>query len=191
VAPRLSTTALLNFKSQFAQGFNYPNDSVAVSRFMAPGYLILSAGLDYKPWEFLSVFVSPATGKITFVRDQSLADQGAFGVRPGENSRSEFGAMLRLAFEKEVFENVGLSSKLELFNNLTDENRSNRKNTDVNWQTTINMKVNRFITASILLHMIYDHDIPIPVGETPQGDTVYGPRLQVQQMLGVGLSYSF
>ena len=35
------------FKTQFADGFTYPNDSVAVSKFMAPGYLNLALGTDY------------------------------------------------------------------------------------------------------------------------------------------------
>src|SRR5439155_1292049 len=33
--------ALLNFRSQFAPGYNYPNDSVVISRFLAPGYVII------------------------------------------------------------------------------------------------------------------------------------------------------
>lgn len=194
ISPRLGISALGNFKSQFGNGYHYPNDSVAVSRFMAPGYLITALGLDYKPWEFFSVFFSPATGKFTFVRDQTLADEGAYGVEPGETLRTEFGAMLRLAFEKEVVENVRLASTLELFNNLTDQNKSNRKNTDVNWQTNIHMKVNPYITATFMLHMIYDHDIPIPLFETVGDELIQvgtGPRLQLQQMLGVGLSYTF
>jgi hypothetical protein len=193
ISPHMAFAGLLNFRTQFGEGFNYPNDSVVMSRFMAPGYLITSLGVDYKPWDYLSVFVSPATGKFTFVRDQSLADQGAFGVDPGKNIRSEFGAMLRLAFEKEVLENVQVASRLDLFNNYTDPNRSNRKNTDVNWHTQINMKINQYLTASVMLHMVYDHDIPIAVYETIGGERVQigtGPRLQVQQMLGIGLSYS-
>lgn len=194
ISSQFSYSGLVNFRTQFGEGFNYPNDSVVVSRFMAPGYLITSLGMDYKPWDFLSIFFSPATGKFTFVRDQSLADQGAFGVNPGETLNAEFGAMLRLAFEKEVLQNVKIASKLELFNNYTDDDRSNRKNTDVNWQTNINLKVNQYITATVMLHMIYDHDIPVPVYQTIGGERVQvgtGPRLQTQQMLGLGLSYSF
>jgi uncharacterized protein YeeX (DUF496 family) len=194
ISPNFSYAGLVNFKTQFGEGFNYPNDSVVVSRFMAPGYLTASLGIDYKPRDFLSVFFSPATGKFTFVRDQNLAGQGAYGVRPGETVRSEFGAMLRFALEKEVFENVKLDSRLDLFNNYTDENRANRKNTDVNWQTSLHMNINQYITATVMLHLIYDHDIPIPIFDTIGGERVQvgmGPRLQTQQMIGIGLSYSF
>lgn len=71
---------MLNFRTQFAPGFNFPNDSVEISRFMAPAYLSLALGMDYKPNEWFSAFISPATGRSTFVLDQNLADAGQFGV---------------------------------------------------------------------------------------------------------------
>jgi hypothetical protein len=191
VTEKLSASALLNFRSQFDAGYKYPNDSVVVSRFLAPGYLLASLGFDYKPVEYLSIFVSPATGKFTFVLDDDLAAIGAYGVDPGKNVNPEFGALASIAFAKEVFENVRLASKVDLFNNYTDADKSNRKNTDVNWETTLNLKVNRFITASMGFNLIYDHDIPIVVGETPAGDPITGPRTQFKQLFGIGLSYSF
>ncbi len=119
VSPHFSTSFLLDFRSQFYKGYNYPNDSVVVSRFLSPGVLSLSLGMDYKPWEFLSVFLSPASGKLTFVLDQDLANIGAFGVDPavydngnliseGSNVNAEFGALLNLVFEKEIFEDIQL-----------------------------------------------------------------------------------
>jgi hypothetical protein len=194
VSDKLSAAALLNFRSQFDAGYKYPNDSVVVSRFMAPGYLLASLGFDYKPVEYLSIFISPATGKFTFVLDDDLAAIGAYGVDPGKNVNPEFGALASIAFAKEVFENVRLASKVDLFNNYTDSNKSNRKNTDVNWETTLNLKVNRFITASMGFNLIYDHDIPIPIFETIGGEEVQvgtGPRTQFKQLFGIGLSYNF
>ncbi len=202
VSPNLSTSALLNFRSQFDKGFDYPNDSVVVSRFMAPGYLILALGMDYKPWESLSIFFSPATGKFTFVRDQDLADRGAYGVEPaefdeegnkisdGSNVKSEFGAMLGITFRREILENVRLSTRLELFNDYTDDKDQSWRYIDVNWKVNLNMKVNRYITATAGFHMIYDHDIPVPKVDE-EGEEYFGRKVQLKQMFGVGLSYSF
>jgi len=191
VSDKLSAAALVNFRSQFDTGYKYPNDSVVVSRFMAPGYLLVSLGFDYKPVEYLSIFFSPATGKFTFVLDDDLAAIGAYGVDPGKNLRPEFGALASITFAKDIFENVNLTAKIDLFNNYTDAEKSNRKNTDVNWETRLNMKVNRFITASMGFNLIYDHNIPIVVGETPSGDPITGPRTQFKQLFGIGLSYNF
>ena len=194
VSPKIAATALLNFKSQFTAGYNYPNDEDLVSAFMAPGYLLASLGFDYKPVEFLSLYLSPATGKFTFVNDETLSALGAYGVEPGKTFRPEFGALASIALVKDIFENVNLASKIDLFNNYTDSNKPNRKNTDVNWQTMLNMKVNKFITASMGFNLIYDHDIPVPLFTNVGGEEVQtgtGPRTQFKQLLGIGLSYNF
>lgn len=48
-------------------------------------------GMLWKKSDNFKVNLSPATGKMTFVMDQVLADAGAFGVEPGENMRMELG----------------------------------------------------------------------------------------------------
>ena len=55
-------SGLFNFRSQFAKGFNYPNDTTKVltSNFLAPAYILLSPGMDYKPNDNFSFFISPA-----------------------------------------------------------------------------------------------------------------------------------
>ncbi len=181
---------LLNFKSQFAEGFKYPDDSNVVSKFMSPAYLTLALGLTYKPTDYFQVFFSPATGKWTFVNDQTLADAGAYGVKmatldangvlqagTGENLRSEFGAYLNMLFKKDIMENVTFSTKLELFNNYTDEDKDNAKAIDVNWESSLTMKVNKFITASILAQLVYDANVVA--------------RTQYKQVIGVGFGYKF
>lgn len=201
VSEHLSTSFLMEFRSQFDKGYNYPNDSVVVSRFMAPGDLSLSLGLDYKPWEFLSIFASPVAGKLTFVLNQRLADQGAFGVTPaeydeddrlikeGDNVKAEFGTLLNFMLEKEVFEDVFVESRLSLFNDLTDD--ENRKNTDVDWETSINFKLMEYISATIMFRMIYEHDTRIPVYDDEGVETGYTRDVQIQQLFGLGFSYRF
>jgi hypothetical protein len=56
------------------------------------------------------------------------------------------------------------------------------------------MTVNKYITVNIFAHFIYDHDIDVPVYEEQAGEDVQvgvGPRLQVKQTLGLGISYNF
>ncbi len=194
ITEKLNYSAMLNFQSQFDKGYNLPNEEDIVSRFMAPGYLTVALGLDYKPYGFLSVFISPATGKFTFVTDDFLSEQGAYGVDPGEKVNAEFGALLRLGFEKEVVTNVNVNSVITLFNNYTDPEASNRKNTDVDWVTGINMPINKYITATIGFHLLYDHDVKIAQYETIDGEEVQtgaGPATQFKQQFGLGLAYNF
>lgn len=186
-------SGLLNFKSQFAPGYQLPNDSIIVSRFLSPAWLLTSIGLDWKPKSWFSLYLSPVTGKFTFVQDTALSNQGMYGVEKRKKFRPELGAYARISFKKDVMKNVNLQSRLELFNNFTDKKLDNRRNVDINWETTLNMKVNKYISASFFLHLIYDHDIPIKVTEIINGQEIVqtGPRLQIKNVLGVGFSYKF
>lgn len=196
---------MLNFRTQFAPGFNFPNDSVEISRFMAPAYLSLALGMDYKPNEWFSAFISPATGRSTFVLDQNLADAGQFGVTeavrdangviitPGESIRYEFGAYIRARIQGDIAKNISVISNLQLFNNYTDPIAEQRRNIDVNWETIISIKANKWLTTTLFTNLIYDHDIDIPVTRTVNGVEVegVGPRTQFKEVLGVGLSFKF
>lgn len=175
-------SGLVSFKSQFTEGFKYPNDSVAISRFLAPGYILLSAGMDYKPSDNFSVYLSPLTGKITLVTDDVLSAQGAYGVEPGEKSRSEFGGYFKMMLKHALMENIDLATKLDLFSNYMD----NPQNVDVNWEVMVVMKVNKYISANLSTHLIYDDDIMIK-----QDDGSAGPRTQFKEVFGVGLTYKF
>jgi hypothetical protein len=188
-------SALINFKSQFAKGYNYPNDSVVVSRFFAPAYLIISIGMDYKPHDYLSIYLSPATGRYIFVNDTRLSEAGAYGVEKGKKVRAEFGAYFTARFQKDIMKNINLMTKLSLFDNYTDKDESNRTNIDVNWEMLIGMKVNKYISASIFTNLVYDHNITIPTFKTIEGVKTAvgkgGPKTQFKEVLGIGLSYKF
>tara|TARA_B100000809_G_scaffold232405_1_gene248264 strand:- start:4828 stop:5784 length:957 start_codon:yes stop_codon:yes gene_type:complete len=191
---------LVNFKSQMAPGYNFPDDSTEISNFMAPAYVLGAIGMDYKPSEVFTFFISPLTMKMTIVNDKVLADAGAYGVEAAEyddfgvqtkkglTTRSEYGGYLRALFKKDIMKNVNLQSKLELFSNYIEE----PTNIDVNWEVLISMKVNKFISATISTQLLYDDDIDIAVDNNNDGiiDAV-GPRTQFKEVLGVGLSYTF
>jgi hypothetical protein len=179
---------LLNFKTQITPGYNYPNDSMKISDFMAPGYLLGALGIDYRPADDFTVFVAPFTGKFTFVTDQKLADAGAFGVDPGKNTYSEFGAYLRLFLKKGLMENIVFQTRLDLFSNYLH----NPQNIDVSWETLLSMKINKFFSATISTHMLYDDDIVIAVDKNDDGITdEAGPRIQFKEVLAIGFSYAF
>jgi hypothetical protein len=195
-------TAMVNAKTQFADGYNYPDDSTVISRFAAPAYVLASLGLDYKTADgTFSLFLSPATLKSTIVNDTRLANAGAYGVeaaeldtagvviKEGKKVRYELGGYVRAQYKRDIAKNVNLATKLELFSNYLD----NPQNIDVNWEILLNMKINKFMTANVATQMIYDHDIPVPVERQENGIKVMGtgPRLQFKEVLSLGLSYKF
>ncbi len=195
-------SALLGFKTQFLPGYQYMGDTarLLISDFMSPAYLMLAAGLDYKPHPKFSVLFAPLTGRTTFVLNQQLADQGAFGVeeavydtagnklRDGENVRHEFGGYIRAQFKGDIMPNVNLTGRLEFFSNYLDR----PGNIDINGEILLMMKVNKYISATLNMQAIYDNDIDVPIDSNHDG--VYeskGPRLQFRQVLGIGFSAKF
>ena len=177
-------SALLEFKTQFANGYNYPNDSVVVSKAFAPASASLSVGFDYKPTESFSLYLSPLGAKFTYVGDTITVDQQAYGIPAGQKLRAELGATIKAAFKKEIWENVTVNTELLLFSNYLE----NPQNVDIDWQTTIGLKVNDFISASITSRLIYDHDMLVPK-TTDAGEPYQGRGTQFKEVLAIGLTY--
>ena len=173
---------LVNFKTQMAPGYNYPNDSVRISSLMAPAYASIAVGMDFKPSPKFTLFLSPVTGKMTFVLDDSLSALGAFGVEAGKTFRGEFGGYLKSVFKTDIGKNISFQTKLDLFSNYLH----NPQNVDVNWEVLVAMKFSKYITATLNTLLIYDDDIMITDKE---GKT--GPRTQFKEIFGLGLSYKF
>jgi len=175
-------SALLGFKTQFDKGYNYPDVSKKISDIFSPAYLTVSLGMDYKPNEKFNLFISPVTGKMTFVVDDTLAFYGAFGVDPGKNFRAEFGGFVKALYHQPIMKNVDMQLKADLFSNYL----KNPGNIDVSAEFLIVMKINEFLAATINALMIYDDDVNLL-----QSDDTYGPGLQIKEVFGVGLSYKF
>lgn len=188
-------TGLLDFKSQFAAGYNYPNDSVKISNFLSPAYVVAAFGLDFKPNKNVSFFFAPTTLRVTMVNDDTLAKYGAFGVQKevrdvttGEvrihysKVREQFGGYFKMVFKKNVMENIDFATTLELFSDYLH----NPQNLYVNWTTLTTMKVNKYISATLSTQMIYDEAVMIK-----DRDGKIGPRLQFKQVLGIGLAHKF
>lgn len=176
---------MLNFKTQMDEGFKYDDEAgtkAKISDLLSPAYLLISLGMEYKPGDKFTANISPLTGKMTFVLNDELSEAGAFGVEPGEKARAEFGGYVKMAFKDEIWTNVTLSTKLDLFTNYL----KNPQNIDVNWEVLLAMKVNKFLTANLSTQLIYDDDIAITDSE---GNT--GPRVQFKEVLGIGLSLKF
>ncbi len=192
----------LNFNTQFSNGYKYPDRDNPISRFMAPGYLLLGAGTSFitKDQRF-NLYMSPLTQKSTFVLDQGLADNGAFGVQkaildengnvitPGENHMMELGILITNNVNYTIAANIALKSRLNLYTDYLDD----FGNIDVDWELNLDMKVNKYISTSLGTQLIYDDDIRFDVVQSDNGAIIDPgiPKIQFKQVLGVGVLYSF
>lgn len=183
-------TLLFGFRSQFAPGYKSPQDKEIISNFLAPAYINLAVGMDYKPAEGFSFYLSPVSGRITIVNDDSLSAKGAFGVEPGKKTRYEFGGYFKAAINRNIMENVNLQTSVDLFSNYI----KNPENVDVNWQILLGMKINKYLSANISSQLIYDDDIKIGKDENNDGTIAPSekkPRIQFKEAFAVGLAYKF
>lgn len=189
----------LSLKTQFTKGYKYPNDSVPISGFMAPGYFMAGLGMDYYPIKDLSILISPITYKVTVVGDDILAADGNFGVKkavrdtagniiaPPGYFLSEPGAFVKIFYQKEFDSGLNVSSKMEFFSSFANK----PQNIDINWNTFISYRISRRFILTFSLDVIYDDDAVIK--EDINGDGIkeeVGPRTQVKQVAGIGVALS-
>lgn len=192
-------SAKFNFNTQFTNGYAYPNTDKAISKPFAPAYFFLGVGAEYANKEKkVNVYISPLTQKTTLVLDQRLANQGAFGVvkavydangiliTEGKRSRTELGFLVTGAHKKEVFKNIILENRLNLYSDYINK----FGNIDVDWQMQMDLVVNQYVKANIGAYLLYDDDIKAKKDIAGEQVTI-GPKVQLKQLLGIGLVYDF
>jgi hypothetical protein len=178
-------STLFNFRSQFSAGYNYVDQKTRVltSNFLSPGYFLLSLGMDYKPNDNFSLFLSPLTARMIVVGNDSLAGVGSFGVDSGKHSRFELGAFASINYKTNLSKTAVYTGRLDLFSNYL------RRPQDVTLYMTniLAVKVTRLISMNLSVTLIYDNDIR----SVHSDGTIGGPALQLQEIMGIGLAYAF
>jgi len=141
-----SLSAVFNFRSQFADGFDYNYLGQGIKRrtssFLAPGYLILAPGFDWHPTSYFSIFISPVSGRMVVVTNDprsyafplgvippaagegfELPLSALYGVDPARKVRSELGGFVSVNFNKELFKNFAYKARLDLYSNYLKSDR--------------------------------------------------------------------
>jgi hypothetical protein len=171
VSKKWYATALVNFNSQALEGFDYGAIvNTKISNFLAPGKLLLSLGMDYRPSDNFSVFVSPLTTRWIFKRDADFYTQAKFGVPALAKSYNEIGAYITAKYNKPVTKWATYTTRLDLFSNY----KRNPQNIDVYFTNLLAMKFNKWLGTTISLDMVYDDDII--------------KKTQLKEILGIGLT---
>lgn len=180
--PKLNIAGLFNIRSQFFKGYTFDNNVKTLSsNFFAPGYILLSPGLDYKPCKDLSIFVSPVTARWVIVKDPVLSALGAYGVDPGKTSKLEIGAFATINYLKDISKNITYKGRLDLFSNY----KKNPQNVDIFMSNILNVKLSKVLSATWGVDLIYDDDVKL------FGPNHTSPALQLKSLVGLGLLVKF
>ena len=170
--PTVATT----LRTQFAPGYNYDknpfegrtNTPVKVSAFFAPAVFTESIGLTYSPEEGITQRFGIA-GKQTAVHIRRF--RPLYGLDPEEWTRFELGVDSYTEFDREVFENVQVTSTLGLF---AAFNKANVP--DMLWESSVAMEVNTWLGVNLDFVALYDRDI--------------SRRIQFKEVFSLGISIS-
>lgn len=178
---------VFQFKTQFTEGFD--NSGTRISNLLAPGYALFGVGMDYKPNDKFSIFLSPATARLVIVTDERLfggsddPDLRVYGVLNGNTTEFELGGYIRFTYTTELAENITFMTRGDAFSNYL----RNPQNIDVTWETLWTFKVNDWFAATVNTLLIYDHDTNLPKTDA-EGNTYLGPATQFKETLALGLT---
>lgn len=182
---KLYFSSLFNFRTQLTPTYEYvtAEDGTvtrnAQSNFMAPGYLSLGFGINYRPFNFLSFNISPATGNLVVVTDENLRE--TYGNDPGQAVRAEFGAQLKMDVNY-TWKILKISSALTLFSNYLNH----PENIQVYWDVDASLALTKVLTLTARTNLIYDENIMIA-----DEFGVTAPRVQFKEIVSLGLTWTF
>jgi hypothetical protein len=191
---KIGMSASMYMKHQLAKGYNYPNDSVPISKFLNPGTMTLGLGFEYKPAKEITFNVAPLSYKTTFVLDTAHIDQTLHGIDKFAKTKQEMGTQIVVHSKVTPFEDMEITNNLRLFSNYLNK----PQNIDVDWELNITQKINWFFTIRFNLHVIYDDDVRFPVFDendqpimNPDGTAKKVADMQFKEFVGLSLQFKF
>ena len=177
-------TAEWDFQTQLFNTFK-SNTYIRTSGPFSPIRMSLSAGMDYKWKNYVSVFVSPLSYKLVYVADMSCRDgvlpeeniAHQVGITDGTRRSNQLGALVRTDFDYDFNESIGMEVHFSFFGNYAGK----IKGVEVGCEVIGNFKINRFLSAKVSLYPRYDSTtIPADGGK---------PKMQFYELISLGFNY--
>ena len=170
------------FKSQYASAYNYPEDSTRyrTSKWLSPSYTELSIGVNWKWTDLITIYYSPVAGLITSCTDPLL--RTAYGVPENKTAAASLGMTLKAGVRYTGVKNLLIQSNVQLYTPYTDELQK-FGNFDVDWDFMISYQFLKVLNVSLTTNLKYYHKVLFDVAPKR--------RVQFQEILGLGIGYSF
>lgn len=220
---KLNVSLVGNFRSQFNDGYDYNYLGKGYRRrtsgFMAPAYVTLAPGLDWKPTSNFSVFFSPFAGRMVIVTREPksyyyqagvipAADGGGFelpvstfyGVDPIRQVRGEVGGFASINYNREIVKNVTYKTRIDLYANYLKTYRYAAVGPDQLQVTENKAKpqnvdvfwTNTFnLTVNKWLQVTYNFDLIYDDDVRQFGPNKTSAAAQLRSLLAVGVAAKF
>jgi hypothetical protein len=143
--------------------------------FLTPIRYSMGVGVDCKVVKGLSINFSPVTYKIVYAlnTDPEYVNVTEFGISEGTDMLNEVGSSLRVEWKWRPLREIELETKFYFF--------TNYKQVDTELEIDVDVIINRYMSARLLLHPRYDGTI---VSDEPQ-------KLQFKELSSVGFAHTF
>lgn len=185
LAPKWYATVMGSFKSQYTSGYDYSTiNSVETetytSNWLSPSYTDISVGIDWQPNDIISVYYSPLAGRITSVTKVELRQR--YGLALDQSYKFQFGMILKGDLKYSPAKNLLILSTLSFF---TPYDKG-FGNFDVDWSLTVSYRFLKVLTANLMTNLKYYDGVMIA---DKSGN--YAQRVQLKNLIGIGVGYSF
>ncbi|MDR1756622.1 MAG: DUF3078 domain-containing protein [Culturomica sp.] len=166
-------TAQLNIQTTLFNSYEYSGESKKiVGNFMTPLYVTPSVGIDYKPSNHFSLYLSPIAGKWTYLRDTTGIDPARYGVER-KRHKLDAGAKVELRNTFSIKKIVNIRNELLLFSSYGNT----QQKFNANWNVQVNFRINYFMQTSIYTYTVFDKN--------------YSKKLQFKENLNIGVNFRF
>jgi hypothetical protein len=171
------------FKSQYAVGYAY-DDTIRsrVSNWVSPSYTELSLGVNWKWTDLITLYYSPLAGLITSCTDSLL--RTSYGVPIDKTTMASIGMTFKAGIRYTGVKNLLIATNLHLYTPYTDKNQK-FGNFDVDWDVMITYQFLKVLNVSFTTNLKYYHKVLFDDPKKPKR------RVQFQEILGLGIAYSF
>lgn len=196
-------SVLGSFKTQYAPGYEYANndagDKTLIARWASPSYTDLSIGIDYKPNDIFSVYVSPIAGRLTYCKDSTLRERYGLPERERDGmlyrpaANAALGLIIKGGINYTLVKNLKIITTVSLFTPYTSKEQK-FGNFDVDWDFAISYNFLKVLSVSLMTSLKYYDQVMI-AGKNWNGEPgaagYPAQRVQFKEMLGLGIGYSF
>ncbi len=171
-----------------------------LARFFSPAVITVSAGVDFKPIDELSIYYSPIGGKFIVVGDDAIAVQGVHGnpvtkdddgnVIDFDNVFSQLGSLLKIAYtDKYASKKITFTSNLALYSNYLN----NPQNIDIDWTNELGYTIFEGLQLALTLNIFYDDDVLVQITDYDAvgGTSGLGKRVSLTQQLLIKYNVTF
>lgn len=175
-------------------------DIAPLSKLFSPATITISAGIDFKPLNNLSIYYSPLAAKFIIVGDDEIAARGVHGnpverdangnIISFENTFSQMGSLMRISYtDKYANEKITFASNMALYSNYLQ----NPQNIDIDWTNELGYTILKGLQLSLTLNIFYDDDVLVQITDydSPNGVSGLGKRVSLTQQLLVKYSTTF